>query len=78
MADVSQFIHMQRLLAIEARRPERINKMNTHLFQPQILSSALTEFLPNPKTKITGGGTFRRQYISGIHAKPKLPARNAY
>lgn len=77
-ADVSQFIQMQRLLAIENRRPLPREKIITHLYQPQVLSSALTEFLPNSKTKIISGQTIRRQYVPGIQAKYKIPGRNAY
>jgi hypothetical protein len=77
-ADVSQFIQMQRLRAIEARQPTRGDKTITHLFQRQLPVSALTEFLPNPKTKITDALTIKRQYIPGIQAKYKIPTRNAY
>jgi hypothetical protein len=77
-ADVSQFIQMQRLRSISAREPIRGDKSITHLFQRQMLSSGITEFLPNPKTKIISGQTIQGQYVPGIQAKPKLPARNAY
>ena len=77
-ADVSQFIQMQRLLALENRRPLPNEKTITHLYQPQVLSSALTEFLPNPKTKFISGETIRIQYVPGIQAKYKIPTRNSY
>jgi hypothetical protein len=77
MADVSQFIQMQRLRSISAREPTKGDKSITHLFQRQMLSS-ITEFLPNSKTKFISGQTIRKQYVPGIQAKPKLPARNAY
>jgi hypothetical protein len=77
-ADVSQFIQMQRLLALENRRPLPNEKTITHLYQPQVLSSALTEFLPNSKTKFISGQTISRQYVPGIQAKYKIPTRNAY
>jgi hypothetical protein len=78
-ADVSQFIHMQRLNASQARQPGRGEKTITHLFQPQVLSSGIAEFLPNPKTKFVSGNFVRKYYYHpGIVAKPRLPARNAY
>jgi hypothetical protein len=78
-ADVSQFIQMQRLRAIEARQPTRGDKSITHLFQRQLPVSGLTEFLPNPKTKYISGNFVRKfNYDPGIVAKPRLPARNAY
>jgi hypothetical protein len=69
---------MQRLRSYQARQPTRYDKMITHLYQPQVTSSGITEFLPNPKTKFTDGGIFRRQNIFGIQVKPRLPARNVY
>jgi len=77
-ADVSQFIQMQRLRSIEARHPSKGEKVITHLYQPQVTTSGITEFLPNPKTKFIDGGIFRRQNIFGIQAKPRLPTRNNY
>jgi hypothetical protein len=77
--DVSQFIQMQRLRAIEARQPTRGDKTITHLFQPQVLSSGIAEFLPNPKTKFISGNFIRKYYYHpGIVAKPKTLPRNAY
>jgi len=78
MADVSQFIQMQRLQALESRRPDRNSKANTHLFQPQVLSSALTEFLPNSKTKNIDALSVKKYYYNpGIQTKPKIPGRNS-
>jgi sugar lactone lactonase YvrE len=78
MSDVSQFIQMQRLRSISARQPIRGDKSITHLFQRQMLSSGITEFLPNPKTKNTDAATIRRQYVPGIQTKYKIPGRNAW
>ena len=78
MADVSQVIQMQRLRSYAARRPVKNDKSITHLYQHQVTSSGIAEFLPNPKTKIISGQTIQGQYVPGIQAKPKLPARNAY
>jgi hypothetical protein len=77
-ADVSQFIQMQRLRVSAARQPTRSDKSISHLYQRQIPSSGISEFLPNPKTKITDALTIKRQYIPGIQAKYKIPTRNAY
>ena len=79
MADVSQFIQMQRLRSLQARQPTKQDKIITHLYQPQVTTSGITEFLPNPKIKfVSGGFNNRYNYVSGIQAKPKLPTRNAY
>jgi hypothetical protein len=78
MPDVSQVVQMQRLRASEARQPSRGEKTITHLYQPQFRSSGISEFLPNPKTKITDALSITRQYVPGIQAKPKLPGRNAF
>jgi hypothetical protein len=78
MADVSQVIQMQRLRINEARQPSRGEKTITHLYQPQFRSSGISEFLPNPKTKITSALSIKRQYVPGIQAKPRIPGRNAY
>jgi hypothetical protein len=76
MADVSQFIQMQRLRALQARQPIKGDKSITHLYQPQVTTSGITEFLPNPKTKFVGVNTVRKFYYDpGIVAKPKVPAR---
>ena len=78
MADVSQVIQMQRLRINEARQPSRGEKTITHLYQPQFRSSGISEFLPNPKTKITNALSIKRQYVPGIQAKPRIPGRNAF
>jgi hypothetical protein len=78
MADVSQFIQMQRLRSISGRQPTRNDKSITHLFQRQMLSSGIVEFLPDPKTKITHASSITRQYVPGIQAKPKTLPRNAF
>jgi hypothetical protein len=79
MADVSQVIQMQRLRASAARRPAKNDKSITHLYQPQITSSGISEFLPNSKTKITDARTIKNYYyVPGVQAKPKVPTRNAY
>jgi hypothetical protein len=79
MADVSQFVQMQRLRSLQARQPAKHEKVITHLYQPQVTTSGITEFLPNPKTKFTLASTFsRRPYYPGIQTKPKVPGRNAY
>ena len=79
MADVSQFIQMQRLRSIQARQPIKSDKSITHLYQPQVTTSGITEFLPNPKTKFVDGNTIQKYYYSsGIVAKPKTLPRNAY
>ena len=79
MADVSQVIQMQRLRSYAARRPTKNDKSITHLYQPQITSSGISEFLENPKTKITDGRSINNYYyVPGIQVKPKIPGRNAY
>lgn len=76
MADVSQFIQMQRLRALQSRQPTVGDKTITHLYQPQVTTSGITEFLPNPKTKFVSVSTVRKYYYNpGIQEKPKLPAR---
>ncbi len=79
MADVSQVIQMQRLRSYAARRPIKNDKSITHLYQPQITSSGISEFLPNSKTKITDSTTINNYYyVPGKQAKSKLPGRNVY
>lgn len=79
IADVSQFIQMRRLNALENRRPLKNDKSITHLYQPQVTSSGLTNFLPNPKTKSITGNHIRKYYYEpGIVAKPKTLPRNSY
>jgi hypothetical protein len=79
MADVSQFVQMQRLRSLQARQPTPQDKTITHLYQPQVTTSGITEFLPNPKTKFTDPATIRKFfYNKGIQTKPKVPGRNAY
>jgi len=74
MADVSQVIQMQRLRASSARQPVRDNKMASRLSQQQMLSSGISEFLPNSKTKNTDSTTIQRFFqIKGIHSKEKIP-----
>ena len=77
MADVSQVVQMQRLRSYAARRPVKNDKSITHLYQHQVTSSGIAEFLPNSKTKNTDGRTIKAYYYSpGIQAKPKIPPRN--
>lgn len=79
MADVSQVIQMERLRSYAARRPTKNDKSITHLYQPQVSSTGVSEFLPNSKTKITDGTSINNYYyVSGIQVKPKIPGRNAY
>jgi hypothetical protein len=79
MADVSQVIQMQRLRASAARRPVKNDKSITHLYQPQITSSGISEFLPNSKTKNTDARTINGYYyVPGIQAKRKLLPRNVF
>lgn len=79
MADVSQVVQMQRLRASAARRPVKNDKSITHLYQPQITSSGISEFLPNSKTKNTDARSINAYYyVPGVQAKPKVPTRNAY
>jgi hypothetical protein len=74
MADVSQVIQMQRLRASAARQPVRGDKSISHLYQRQMLSSGIAEFLPNSKTKNTSATSIQRYfYIRGIHSKEKIP-----
>jgi len=74
MSDVSQFIQMQRLRASAARQPVRGDKTVTHLYQRQVSSSGISEFLPNPKTKNTDAATIQRYYYNrGIQFKEKIP-----
>jgi len=78
-ADVSQFIQMQRLRSLQARQPGIGEKVITHLYQPQVTTSGITKFLPNPKTKIVDARSIKKyNYIPGIHTKPKIPGRNTY
>lgn len=79
MADVSQYVQMQRLRSLQARQPTPGDKSITHLYQPQVTTSGITEFLPNPKTKITSASTFSKHpYYLGVQVKPKIPGRNTY
>jgi sugar lactone lactonase YvrE len=72
--DVSQFIQLQRLRSIQARQPSQQDKSITHLYQKQIPSSGIAEFLPNNKDKSTSGVTIRKYYYTpGIQTKPKIP-----
>jgi hypothetical protein len=74
MADVSQVIQMQRLRASAARQPVRGEKIITHLYQRQVTSSGISEFLPNPKNKFTDAATIKRYYYKrGIQYKEKIP-----
>ena len=75
--DVSQFIQMQRLRSLQARQPTINDKSLTHLYQPQVTTSGITEFLRNPKTKITHSSTIvRNHYIPGSQAKSRIPGGN--
>ena len=79
MADVSQVIQMQRLRASAARRPVKNDKSITHLYQHQVTSSGIAEFLPNSKTKNTDGRTIKGYYyVPGKQAKPKVLPINAF
>jgi sugar lactone lactonase YvrE len=72
--DVSQFIQMQRLNSLLARQPKKSEKTITHLFQPQVTTTGIADFLPNAKTKNTDPRTFARYpYYRGIVAKQKIP-----
>jgi hypothetical protein len=80
-ADVSQFIQMQRLRSLQARQPAIHEKVITHLYQPQVTSSGITEFLPDSKTKFVSGTSENNKkynYVPGIHTKPKTLPRNAF
>jgi hypothetical protein len=79
MADVSQFIQMRRLGSLQARQPKKQDKSVTHLYQIQVTTSGIREFLPNPKTKFVSGNQVETfLYNPGKQAKPKTLPRNAF
>lgn len=74
--DASQFIQMQRLRALEARTDTQ--KTITHLYQPQVTTSGLTDFLPSFTNKfITGRRYTPIGFPQVVPAPPALPSGSA-
>ena len=72
--DVSQFIQLQRLRSFQGRRPSSQDKTITHLYQNQLTSTGIVEFLPNIKDKNTLGLSIQKYYYyPGLQTKPKIP-----
>jgi hypothetical protein len=73
MPDVSQFIQMQRLRSIAARRTAAGDKSLSRLSQSQLGTSGIAKFLPNPATKNTIVRNSRFPASQGLHSKAKIP-----
>jgi|LauGreDrversion4_2_1035121.scaffolds.fasta_scaffold46919_2 hypothetical protein len=72
--DASQFIQMQRLRALEARTDTQ--KTITHLYQPQVTTSGLTDFLPSFTNKfVTPQKQVAINFDTAPKAKPKKPSQ---
>ena len=72
--DASAFTQMQRLRALEARTDTQ--KTITHLYQPQVTTSGLRDFLPSFTNKIASP---QKQvpinFDTTPKAKPKKPSQ---
>ena len=73
--DASQFIQMKKMQAVQGRRPTIANKIITHLYQPVITTTGLTDFLPSFSNKVTDSNPrfIPRNRVTGVQAKPKVP-----
>jgi hypothetical protein len=72
--DASSFTQLKRLRALEARTDTQ--KTITHLYQPQVTTSGLTDFLPSFTNKVvTPLKLVPTNFDTSAKAKPKKPSQ---
>jgi hypothetical protein len=74
-SDASQFTQMKKFQAIQRRVPVITNKIITHLYQPVVTTSGLTDFLPSFTNKVVAPKSYTPiNILTGTHSKPKVPS----